>query len=311
MPYVALPATSREARLGAAARRWRDLETLRPELLPAIALQKDLLTLVSNLIDVIEGGRLPRLSLPPRYLAAKLGRGVPALAGEPIPVPVPVLKPVLLDLCDALGRGGAGEAAAHIRAQISETRIDAGSLLAASLKRDQATIRTTAIHRGLAPDLVWLIAELAVGPFVHALQEAVFGRTGDSPVRAALDTWSQGYCPLCGSWPALAEVAATHRLLRCSFCAAAWELDTYACVYCGEVEGKFITAAPDETRKDRRLEICDSCGAYLKAVDVPSLSPFPLLAITDLETMDLDVAAMERGYQRPAAKDFTVRGSRP
>ena len=34
---------------------------------------------------------------------------------------------------------------------------------------------------------------------------------------------------------------------------------------------------------------------------------FPLLAIGDLETMDLDVAAMEHHYQRPALKEFAVR----
>src|SRR5436189_2313606 len=37
-------------------------------------------------------------------------------------------------------------------------------LLTASLARNQAAIRTGASHRGLAPDLVWLVAELAVSP---------------------------------------------------------------------------------------------------------------------------------------------------
>ena len=65
-----------------------------------------------------------------------------------------------------------------------------------------------------------------------------------------------------------------------------------------------MTAAPDDERKDRRLEVCVSCAGYLKTVDIAALSPFPLLAIADLETMDLDVAAMERGYARPPLKDF-------
>jgi hypothetical protein len=42
-------------------------------------------------------------------------------------------------------------------------------------------------------------------------------------------------------------------------------------------------------------------------VDVPELSPFPLLAIADLETMDLDVAAMENNYRRPEMKAFSKR----
>jgi FdhE protein len=308
MPYVALAQPTREARDLAAADRWAALLTLRPELQPAVALQHELLGLVTDLVELIERGRLPRLSLPPRYLAAKLQRGVPALAGEPIPLPVPLLKPALLALCGALARGGAGEAAEHIRAHLDETRIDAGALLAASLKRDQTAIRTVAMHQGLAPDLVWLVAELAVSPFVYVLQRSLFDRESVHPdLHAALNAWSHGYCPLCGSWPALAEVAASHRVLRCSFCALAWTPNAYACIYCHEHGEKFVTAAPNEERLDRRLEVCGTCGAYLKTIDVPALTPFPLLAIADLETMDLDMAAMERGYNRPVLKDFATR----
>jgi FdhE protein len=308
MPYVALAQATREARDLAAADRWAALVSLRPELQPAVALQHELLDLVTELADRIERGRLPRLSLPPRYLAAKLQRGVPALAGEPIPLPVPLLKPALVTLCDALARGGAGEAAEHIRTHLNETRIEAAALLAASLKRDQIAIRTVATHQGLAPDLVWLVAELAVSPFVYVLQRSLFDQEAASPeLHAALDAWASGYCPLCGSWPALAEVAATHRVLRCSFCALAWSPTNYACAYCGEHGEKFVTAAPDDARTDRRLEVCGTCGSYLKAIDVPVLTPFPLLAIADLETMDLDMAAMEKGYNRPALKDFGKR----
>ena len=66
-------------------------------------------------------------------------------------------------------------------------------------------------------------------------------------------------------------------------------------------------AAPNARR--RRLELCHACGGYLKTVDVPELSPFPLLAIADMETMELDMAAMERGFGRPMLKDFTKKRS--
>lgn len=308
MPYVALAPVTREARTAAASARWDEVLASRPELEPAVALQQQLLGIVGKTAEVLQRGRLPKLSLPGRYLAAKLDRGVPALSGEPIPVPIPVLTPAALALCEALGKGGAGEAADHIRLQISETRIDAGSLLAASLKRDQAAIRTGAEHRGLSPDLLWLVAELAVSPFAYALQEVIFGSVADdTPLRVALDSWAHGYCALCGSWPAIAEVANGHRVLRCSFCALAWELKSYACIYCGESGEKFVTAAPDQARIDRRVEICKNCGSYLKTIDVPELSPFPFLAISDLETMDVDMAAMESGYRRPPLKEFSHR----
>ncbi len=306
MGYAAVLGGKPHDLLETAEARWSAIRERRPELAPALELQRRLLTLVAELAAGLSGGRVPRLSLPPKYLAAKLARGVPVFAGEPIPLPVPMLAPALLHLCDALADGGAGETATHIREAITTGAIEPGSLLAASLARNQPAIRTGATHRGLAPDLVWLVAELAVSPFVHLLQRMLLADTKDDGLRSALDAWSRGYCLACGSWPALAEVAGGHRTLRCSFCSSGWELPTYACIYCEEAGEKFVTAAPDEERKDRRLEVCGACGGYLKTMDVAALSPFPLLSISDIETTDLDIAAMEHGYQRPALKEFAT-----
>jgi FdhE protein len=307
MPHVTIQGFSRADLLDSAGRRWQVIRETRPEMEPALALQRDLLTLTIDLAAALARGRLPRLSLPPKYLAAKLARGVPALAGEPIPLPVPILTPALFALCDALANGGAGDAATHIRESLDGGKLEPASLLTASLHRDQAALRTGAMHRGLSPDLMWLVAELAVSPFAHALQRMLFGAPSAGELQTALDAWNRGYCPACGSWPAVGEVAGGHRTLRCSFCSCAWELRTYACIYCEESGEGFVTAAPDADRKDRRIEVCASCGGYLKTIDVPELSPFPLLSISDIETTDLDVAAMEHGYARPGLKDFTKK----
>lgn len=293
-----------------AERRWSEVLKARPDLAPAIDLQRALLTRVIGLAATLERGRMPRLSLPPKYLAAKLQRGVPVFTREPIPLPVGVLKAALIELCDLLATGGAGDAALHIRDAIHSGTIEAGSLLTASLSRDQEAIRTGATHRGLSPDLVWLIAELTVGPVANLMQRTLLANTTSEDLQAALAAWNHGYCAACGSWPALAEVVGGHRTLRCSFCAAAWELTTYACVYCAEDGEPFVTAAPNEERKDRRLELCAGCGSYLKTVDLEELSPFPLLSIADLETMDLDLAAMEHGYARPPLKDLKATAAK-
>jgi FdhE protein len=309
VPYLPVAHRPQAEVLASAERRWQALVEAKPDLQAAVNLQRGLLTLVIDLSRAIDGGRLPRLSLPAKYLAAKLSRGVPALSGEPIPLPAALLKPALVSFCDALAAGGAGEVAAHIGAAIGSGRIDAGSLLTASFARDQEAIRTGATHMGLAPDLAWLVAELAVGPVAHALQRTLFATPGSAALAEALAAWNHGYCPACGTWPALAEVVDGHRFLRCAFCAATWERTTYSCVYCDDQSEAFVTAAPDEQRMDRRTELCSSCGAYLKTVDADEISPFPLVAIADMETMDLDVAAMDHHYGRPPLKEFRT-GSR-
>ena len=306
MSYVALWENGRGSRLAEAGARWARITARQPELEPTVRLQRELIRVTVDSAEMIEHGRLPRLSLPPRYLAAKLAHGVPAIAREPIPIPVAALQPALSRLCHELARGGAGEAADHLRSALAEGLIDAASLLTASLSRNQQAIRACALHQGLSPDLLWLVAELAVSPYANLLQRTLLGSGSDPGLSAALNAWSHGYCPGCGSWPALAEVMSGRRLLRCSFCALAWELTAGGCVHCGEAE-RFaaITEARDG---DRRLELCDACQTYLKTLDVASLSPFPLVAVSDLDTMDLDVAAMQRGYGRPSLKEFALRG---
>jgi FdhE protein len=292
--------------LAQAERRWEALVEAHHDLRPAVDLQRRLLTRVVDLAHTIDSGRLPRLSLPGKYLAAKLARGIPVFVGEPIPLPTAALTSALLRFCDELAAGGAGDPATHIGNAVQSGRLDGGSLLTASLGRDQEAIRTGTSQMGLAPDLAWLIAELAVGPVAHALQRVLLSTPSSRALADALAAWTHGYCPACGSWPALAEVVAGHRLLRCSFCAATWERHTYSCVYCDEAGKPFVTAAPDELQSGRRLELCSACGAYLKAVETDDISPFPLVALADMETMDLDVAAMDHQFGRPQIKDFKL-----
>jgi FdhE protein len=307
MAYVAISDEKQGEWLAAAERRWEAIARSRPDLAPAVELQRRLLATVAEVLIVLERGRVPRLSLPARYLATKLARGVPVLADEPVPVPVSVLGPALTEFCQALAEGGAGDAARHVRDAIAGGQIDAGSLLTASLSRQQTAIRAGATHRGLAPDLVWLVAELAVSPFVYLLQRTLFSGPKDETLLGALASWNHGYCPACGSWPALAEVVAGHRTLRCSFCSSAWELRARACIYCAEGGEPFVTVAPNNDHPERRLEACGACAGYLKTIDLNELSPFPSLSISDIETTDLDVAAMQQGYHRPALKEFGRR----
>ena len=66
-----------------------------------------------------------------------------------------------------------------------------------------------------------------------------------------------------------------------------------------------MTTDPSQPR--RTVETCGACRGYTKAVETEIPLPFPLLALADLESMDLDLAAMQRGFARPAIKQFTRR----
>ncbi|MGE3956733.1 MAG: formate dehydrogenase accessory protein FdhE [Vicinamibacterales bacterium] len=308
MPYAEVPPVDHLTCLDLANRRWEGMLQVKPELGPAVALQRRLIGVVADLTATLAAGRPPRLSLPARYVTTKLRSGIPALTGEPVPVPVEQLRPALNGLVTALADGGGGEATRLIRVALDEGKVDAGALLTLTLRREQALLRSFATKAGLGHDLLWLVCDLAVGPFAHALLQTVLGDAPPgSPLRAALDEWSRGYCPHCGSWPAYAEHRGTCRRLRCSFCAAAWDLPFGSCVYCGAADAAPASVVPDDRRPARGVESCTSCRGYIKLVDEPASLPFPLLPLVDLDSMDLDILAMQRGAARPAIRQFARR----
>ena len=182
--------------------------------------------------------------------------------------------------------------------------MDAGSLLTASLTRDQDAIRTGATHRGLAPDLSWLVAELAVGPYAHALQRALSPDSeDDSAARRAARAGRTDTARRADRGRRWLKSSSSHRLLRCSFCAAAWEMSNLRVRLLRARRAKRSSPRRrDQERIDRRVEVCGSCARVSEdRRSFPSVSPFPLVAIADLETMDLDAAAMEHNYS-PSAR---------
>jgi FdhE protein len=273
-------------------------------------LQQRLLRLMIEAALALE--QAPPPSFPWAAVADKWARGLPALRNEKIVIP-PALKDVLGPLCRALADGGAGESAMHIGDAIAAGDIDADSLLAVSLARNQKAIRTSALHMGFSPDLVWLIGELASAPLAFRLSAGVKASTTREEVatepfvrRADLQVgqWDRGYCPFCGSWPVLLESLGGAHVLRCSYCALDWTLQSHSCVYCRNTGEDFVSAAPDVHAPQQRVELCGRCGGYTKVIDVRQLTPFPLLAIEDLATTHLDQGAMDRGYRRPELFDL-------
>ncbi|MBI4476066.1 MAG: formate dehydrogenase accessory protein FdhE [Acidobacteria bacterium] len=93
------------------------------------------------------------------------------------------------------------------------------------------------------------------------------------------------------------------RTLKCSFCVASWAAPE-GCIYCGERGEAFSIRSVDEARPDRMIETCQSCGGYLKSLVTNEAIEFPLLAVEDLATADLDAAAAARGFRRPPLKRF-------
>ena len=288
-----------EALVRRAETRWADIAAAQPDLIPAVAVQRPMVIRAIRLVDRL---RLepPALRLTPQRIADKLEAGDPMIRGEAASLPVALLAPLVLEACDDLAAGGAGDVARRVRGCIDAGRVDMGSLLAASFDRNQHAIRAKAMHEGIAPDVLWLAAELAAGPAAHVATRTLLAEEdGEADgIAGARERWPHGYCPACGSWPAFAEACGGAARLRCSFCGLDWLAHPDRCTYCQTRDSSpsWVSAPPGTAA---RAALCTGCGGYLKWLEAAGPTPFELLAVEDLATAAVDALAARRGFGRP------------
>jgi len=108
-------------------------------------------------------------------------------------------------------------------------------------------------------------------------------------------------CPFCGSKPAVGvlrpEGEGAKRSLICSLCATEWQFRRVVCPHCGEENKDKLPVYIAEQTDYVRLDACDSCGTYLKSVDL-TRNGHAVPIIDELATVALNIWADERGYAK-------------
>ena len=149
---------------------------------------------------------------PPGLAPASFWRNGARAAGAPqrnkSPIPAAAEGGAAGDLQRARGRRRRRRRAPHPGGDRRRRRLDAGSLLRVSLAQNRKAIRTSSLHMGFSPTWCGSSASSAAAPLAHHLQETAAGASVPAPGQT---TWTRGYCPFCGSWPAFIEVARADR----------------------------------------------------------------------------------------------------
>jgi FdhE protein len=226
--------------------------------------------------------------------------GMPLLAGADIPVDRHRVDRWVRRLLALAGE--AASAAIPLRAAAHDDALDANAILEAAINGDGNRLEGIAQSFGLDPETLGAVAPLAVMPLLQALRRR-FGSAVDP-------RWSEGVCPVCGGWPTLAEQRGLERArrLRCGRCSGDWAQPGIRCPFCdmtGHQHRSALVAADD--RESRRVETCAACRGYLKNISTLRAWAGDEVVLADLATIELDLVAVEREYERPVARPLTPR----
>jgi FdhE protein len=187
----------------------------------------------------------------------------------------------------------------------AETQVDhARAIFLAAVNNDAETLDRQASRAGATREGWGALSQLLSMPYLHACAR----RWAASP-RA---DWSQGYCPVCGAWPAFAEVRGIERArhLRCGRCGVGWSMPVLTCIYCANTEHHALgTLVADDKRARWTVEFCRRCSGYLKSVTTLQPTPPSEIVVSDLSSIEFDIVAVERGFLRPQAQGFDLGAS--
>src|SRR5919197_2633201 len=187
------------------------------------------------------------------------------------------------------------------RAMIDSRRFDALGLLEAAVCQDEERLAELSQPVGADFRTLGALAQLAALPLLQAC--------GRHLARQIPPAWHQGYCPMCGAWPTLAEVRGlerTHRW-RCGRCGGDWGLALLRCPYCGEANHQRLgSLTADDDEATCTMDTCLTCRGYIKTRAVLQPTPPYALILEDLATVDWDIVALERDYRRPTQPGYPL-----
>jgi FdhE protein len=223
----------------------------------------------------------------------------PLLHGRTLEVDAARVRRLVCRLASTAAAGKEGDEAS-LRGY-RPSAVEAVRLLGAAVRQDRAGIGALAAAGGVDPGALASVADLAALPLLHSCGRLLTDRVPRF--------WPHGYCPICAGWPILSERRGLDRTrrLRCARCGGDWEVQWLCCIYCGEREHERLGSLVLEDGGERlKVETCASCRGYLKSVaTLQQIPPFELL-LQDLETVELDLVALERGYRRPEESGFPL-----
>lgn len=281
-----------------------DVVARRPVLRPVLQTFAPLLearaALPATLAPLLEAGGF-RL---PEWNAERAGQGAPLLAGTSLAGTADALKAaadVLLPLLAALP-GMAG----HVDGLASCLAKDAADAAEALLAGDASSIAARAEGAGVPAAVLAFALEAALGPVLRAAANI----TGVTPWDSHPAAWTQGICPVCGTFPSIAYLEGRtfdeknaflaggggKKHLHCALCGTEWHFRRGACPACGRDDNGVMELLQEaKGRQGERVDWCTACKSYCPTVDLRERDTAPDMDTLAIGMMHLDMVASGRG----------------
>ncbi len=244
------------------------------------------------LLQTLDSGPDQHSGSGPRVDATALDKGRPLWDRQTLDLDWPRVWDLAQNLARALQERPGGAQVLGILAELrtaarpAEQEAEGPGVLRGILTSDYSELARSAGEDQETAQVLNLVLRLALRPFLLAA-------AGAARAAVALESWSFGHCPVCGSAPGLAELSGQggRRTLHCSLCETAWAYPRLQCPFCESQEPGIISYLKAKEEQGLQVDICSRCGQYLKTLDLRELAGPIILPLDDAATWHLDLLA--------------------
>ena len=225
----------------------------------------------------------------------KVKEGFPLFSREDLPIDLKAASLLFIRLLEHLTSEERKDKKA-LEKTLGRVRTDSDwikSVINAFLSNDESAIARMAEEVNLKPMVLKFLIHMALKPSLDTLK----GSVGE---RIQKDSWSYGYCPLCGSYPDMAYLGDQgKRFLHCELCGYEWYYPRLKCPFCENDQPKKLGYFESEEEEGFRVDFCKKCNRYIKTLDMRVIEQPAPLELENLITLHLDMLAHEQGFKAP------------
>jgi FdhE protein len=184
-----------------------------------------------------------------------------------------------------------------IEGNIGKIRINLKELFKEGV--DEEKVEQIAKEFGFDEKVFFFLIHNSIKPSIEAAVEKLLNELNT-------ETWTKGYCPICGSLPLLSllKEEVGKRFLLCSYCGYQWQTDRVLCPFCNNKDQESLHYFTAEGEENYRIDLCDKCHQYIKTIDLRAIGEIDP-SLEDLATLHLDVIASQKGYKRAVRNPWT------
>jgi FdhE protein len=233
----------------------------------------------------------------PSVAATPLGK-TPLIAEVRMVLPKSLLRAWFEQLTRVAHRSGTHKLAT-LKAAL-DAKLDILNLFKASLQQDDNSLKKLATSLDADAEAFEAVMALLPVPLLQA--------TNRRWAQAVPASWMEGYCPICGAWPAFAETRGIERCryLRCGRCGAEWQAHVLSCPYCGNSDHERLVSLISENSAKSAIDACKVCLGYVKVFTTLQGTRPDAVMLEDLGSVEIDLAAAGEGYRRPKGPGYSV-----